>query len=230
MSNVYILPTLPIAERIARQRRRFISARFVIQRGLNQGQPIKAISGVLCCASLPGGGSTIGEKAVPFSELRASVNGGLCEHRVYTDCTYFDGSQSKYFFRVGLDESVRARQLRTISHTCMGLGILDQPGKNCPFILSLPFEYRVGRSRMNWARRADNGLTCSAAGVCVMTSAALASDLDAWCSPSAAITLARASRAASASAAMARCNCCGSRTSFLHVSGRERGRFTCICM
>ena len=50
MSNVYILPTLPIEERIARQRRRFISARFVIQRGLNQGQPIKAISGVLCCA------------------------------------------------------------------------------------------------------------------------------------------------------------------------------------
>ena len=118
---------------------------------------------------------------------------------------------------------VRACRLRTISHTCIGLGILDKPGKNCRFILSAPFEYRVGQSS-----QADKGLTCSAAGVCVMTSAALASDLDAWCSPSAAITLARASRAASASAAMARCNCCGSRTSFLHVSGREKERYTCI--
>ena len=55
-----------------------------------------------------------------------------------------------------------------------------------------------------------------------MFSAAIMRALLALCSPSAAITLARASRAASASAAMARCNCCGSRTSFLHVSGRER--------
>jgi hypothetical protein len=47
-------------------------------------------------------------------------------------------------------------------------------------------------------------LTCRAAGLSEMISAALASDLAAWCSPSAAITLALASLAASASAAMAR--------------------------
>lgn len=41
--------------------------------------------------------------------------------------------------------------------------------------------------------------------------------LEAFCSPSAAITLARASRAASASAAIARCSCTGRRTSLLHV-------------
>ena len=72
--------------------------------------------------------------------------------------------------------------------------------------------------------KGENELTCSAAGLDVMISAALASDLEAWCSPSAAITLARASLAASASAAMARCSCCGSRTSFLHVGEREKER------
>lgn len=57
--------------------------------------------------------------------------------------------------------------------------------------------------------------TWRAAGLEEMIAAAWASALDDLCSPSAAITLARASRAASASAAMARCSCCGRRTSFL---------------
>ena len=48
-----------------------------------------------------------------------------------------------------------------------------------------------------------------------MTSAASLRARDAFCSPSAAMTLARASRAASASAAMARCSCTGSLTSLL---------------
>ena len=77
--------------------------------------------------------------------------------------------------------------------------------------------------------------TCSAAGLSRMTSAACLSALQpitaryrgsrdavstnevphllALCSPSAAITLARALRAASASAAMARISCSGTRTS-----------------
>ena len=50
-----------------------------------------------------------------------------------------------------------------------------------------------------------------------MTSAASRRAFEAFCSPSAAITLARASRAASASAAIARCSCTGSRTSLLQV-------------
>ena len=58
-------------------------------------------------------------------------------------------------------------------------------------------------------------ITCNAAGVSEIISAACASALDALCSPSAAITFALASRAASASAAIARCNCCGRRTSLL---------------
>uniref|UniRef100_A0A1B0AZ25 Uncharacterized protein n=1 Tax=Glossina palpalis gambiensis TaxID=67801 RepID=A0A1B0AZ25_9MUSC len=56
---------------------------------------------------------------------------------------------------------------------------------------------------------------CSAAGEAPITSEASRKARDAFCSPSAAITLARASRAASASAAMARCNCTGKRTSLL---------------
>ena len=43
----------------------------------------------------------------------------------------------------------------------------------------------------------------------------------ALCSPSAAITLARASRAASASAAIARCSCTGKRTSLLLIKSRS---------
>uniref|UniRef100_A0A1B0FA60 Uncharacterized protein n=1 Tax=Glossina morsitans morsitans TaxID=37546 RepID=A0A1B0FA60_GLOMM len=54
-----------------------------------------------------------------------------------------------------------------------------------------------------------------AAGEAPITSEASRKARDAFCSPSAAITLARASRAASASAAMARCNCTGKRTSLL---------------
>ena len=52
-------------------------------------------------------------------------------------------------------------------------------------------------------------LTWSAAGLSMMTSAACLSDLEALCSPSAAITLALAFLAASASAAMALCSCSG---------------------
>jgi len=54
-----------------------------------------------------------------------------------------------------------------------------------------------------------------AAGDSEMTSEASLSARDAFCSPSAAITFARASRAASASAAIARLSCTGGRTSFL---------------
>ena len=57
-------------------------------------------------------------------------------------------------------------------------------------------------------------LTWRAAGLSMMTSAACLSDLLALCSPSAAITLARAFRAASASAAMALWSCSGTLTSF----------------
>ena len=57
-------------------------------------------------------------------------------------------------------------------------------------------------------------LACRAAGLSMMTSAACLRALLALCSPSAAITLARASRAASASAAMALINCSGTLTSF----------------
>ena len=52
-------------------------------------------------------------------------------------------------------------------------------------------------------------LTWSAAGLSMMTSAACLRDLEALCSPSAAITLALAFLAASASAAMALCSCSG---------------------
>ena len=53
---------------------------------------------------------------------------------------------------------VRACRLRTISHTCIGLGILDKPGKNCPFILSAPFEYRVGQSsQYKWGDAGGQG-------------------------------------------------------------------------
>lgn len=63
------------------------------------------------------------------------------------------------------------------------------------------------------------GCTWRAAGDSLMTSAASLRALEARCSPSAAITLARASRAASASAAMARCSCTGRRTSLLQGGG-----------
>ena len=56
--------------------------------------------------------------------------------------------------------------------------------------------------------------TCSAAGLSVITSAACLRDLLALCSPSAAITFALASLAASASAAIALISCAGTRTSF----------------
>ena len=57
-------------------------------------------------------------------------------------------------------------------------------------------------------------LTCRAAGLSTITSAALLRALLALCSPSAAITLALASRAASASAAMALISWAGTLTSF----------------
>ena len=60
----------------------------------------------------------------------------------------------------------------------------------------------------------DIGATWRAAGQSLMISAACLSALLAWCSPSAAITLALASRAASASAAMARWRDSGTLTSF----------------
>ena len=56
---------------------------------------------------------------------------------------------------------------------------------------------------------------CRAAGDWLMTIAASLRAVEALYSPSAAMTLARASRDASASAAMARCSCTGKRTSLL---------------
>lgn len=60
-------------------------------------------------------------------------------------------------------------------------------------------------------------LSCRAAGESLMTSEASRRARDAFCSPSAAMTLARASRAASASAAIALCNWTGSLTSLLYT-------------
>ncbi len=60
---------------------------------------------------------------------------------------------------------------------------------------------------------------CKAIGDSAMTSAASFNCLDAFCSPSAAITFARASRLASASAAIDRCMDCGKRTSVLQNKG-----------
>ena len=57
--------------------------------------------------------------------------------------------------------------------------------------------------------------TCNAAGLSAITSEASLSALDDFISPSAAMTLALASRDASASAAIARCNAAGRRTSLL---------------
>ncbi|KAI8129348.1 hypothetical protein CVS40_0878 [Lucilia cuprina] len=57
------------------------------------------------------------------------------------------------------------------------------------------------------------------AGESPITSDASRRARDAFCSPSAAMTLARASRAASASAAMALCSCTGRRTSLLEFLG-----------
>ena len=58
-------------------------------------------------------------------------------------------------------------------------------------------------------------LSCSATGLWLITSAASFSACEAFCSPSAEITLAFASLLASASAAMARCMLLGRRTSFI---------------
>ena len=58
-------------------------------------------------------------------------------------------------------------------------------------------------------------LNCNAVGDWLMTSAAALSAIDAFCSPSAATTLALASRPASASVAIARCILAGKRTSLL---------------
>lgn len=62
---------------------------------------------------------------------------------------------------------------------------------------------------------------CNAAGESPITSEASRNARLAFCSPSAAITLARASRAASASAAIARCNCTGRRTSLLQKAKKR---------
>jgi len=61
--------------------------------------------------------------------------------------------------------------------------------------------------------------SCKAAGDCSIIIEASLRALEARISPSAAITLARASLLASASAAMARCSCSGSRASFLKKDG-----------
>lgn len=79
-----------------------------------------------------------------------------------------------------------------------------QTGNRIVFVLSLATVFSVCRYR-----------SCKASGVADITRAASFSDLLARCSPSAAITLARASRTADASIAIARCNCTGRRTSFL---------------
>ena len=77
--------------------------------------------------------------------------------------------------------------------------------------LQIPqLKYRV----ISGKRINEQILTCRAEGQSLMVSAACLSALLALCSPSAAITLARASLAASASAAMALCSCSGTRTSF----------------
>merc|ERR1719317_1811622 len=60
-------------------------------------------------------------------------------------------------------------------------------------------------------------LSCNAAGEVAMISAASFKALLDFCSPSAAITLALASRVASASAAMERCICWGRRTSLISI-------------
>ena len=64
-------------------------------------------------------------------------------------------------------------------------------------------------------------LSCSATGDSAITLAASFRALEALCSPSAAMTLALASRPASASAAMARCSCTGRRTSLLKYNSRS---------
>ena len=95
------------------------------------------------------------------------------------------------------------------------LSMLHCEDPPCNFIQLCHFIY-IGKARVTLK---DFGIysyiTCNAAGVSEIISAARASALDALCSPSAAITFALASRAASASAAIARCNCCGRRTSLL---------------
>ena len=78
-------------------------------------------------------------------------------------------------------------------------------GKTIVEFFSAAIEFKVWRY-----------LNCRAAGDSEMTSAASLSALDAFCSPSAAITLALASRAASASAAIALCIWTGNRTSLLY--------------
>ena len=83
--------------------------------------------------------------------------------------------------------------------------------------------FESGLAVFNWQSRIKSArninlkrmdLTWRASGDWPMFWAAIMRDLLALCSPSAAITLARASRAASASAAMALMSCSGTRTSF----------------
>lgn len=71
-------------------------------------------------------------------------------------------------------------------------------------------------------------LSCSATGLWLITSAASFNATDARCSPSAATTLARASRVASASVAMALCICTGRRTSFLLIQTPKSVDIYCI--
>ena len=73
------------------------------------------------------------------------------------------------------------------------------------------FSVNVRTSRLR-----NQSTTWRAAGEDEMISDASFKARDAFCSPSAAMTLARASRAASASAAMARCIWTGKRTSLLY--------------
>ena len=81
-------------------------------------------------------------------------------------------------------------------------------GKTIVEFFSAAMELRVWRY-LNWRAEGDWD----------MTSAACFRARDARCSPSAAMTFARASRAASASAAIARCSWTGRRTSLLLFSG-----------
>ena len=93
-------------------------------------------------------------------------------------------------------------------------------GKTMVLLFSADMLLRVWRYR-NWSVNAilnqisysKYKITWSAAGLSIITSAACFKALLALCSPSAAITFARAFLAASASAAIARCRFSGTRTS-----------------
>ena len=83
----------------------------------------------------------------------------------------------------------------------------------CDTVQSLQIsELGIASYQVDWSHWL--GLTWRAAGLSMITSAACLSDRLALCSPSAAITLARAFLAASASAAMALWSCSGTLTSF----------------